>query len=121
MERTSALFNDIPGVLLPLRAAAQPLPNALLDHLLDSAPPLVAAVDELATHIYGSPDDPSQLGEARDSFARVLDSTTSAVKAFWKGKEDLRPASEKGSRAYFIEQFAQLNVAVETVQWAALT
>jgi len=121
VERTSALFNDILGALLPLRAAAQPLPNALLDHLLDSAPPLVAAVDELATHIYGSPDDPSQLGEARDSFARVLVSMTSAVKAFWKGKEDLRPASEKGSRAYFIEHFARLNVAVETVQWTALT
>jgi hypothetical protein len=121
VERTSALINDILGALLPLRAAAQPLPNALLDHLLDSAPPLVAAVDELATHIYDSPDDPSQLGEARNSFARALVSMTSAVKAFWKGKEDTRSASEKGSRAYFIEQFAQLNVAVETVQWTALT
>ena len=108
-------------MLLPLRPAVQPTLNALLDHLLDSAPPLVADVDDLATHIYGSSDDPSQLGEARDSFARVLVSMTGAVKAFWKGKEDLRPASEKGSRAYFIEQFAQLNVAVETVQWTALT
>jgi hypothetical protein len=81
----------------------------------------VAAVDDLATHIYGSPDDPSSLGEARDSFARVLVSITSAVKGFWKGKEDPRPASEKGSHAYLIEQFSQLNVAVEAVQWTALT
>ena len=105
----------------PLRAAAQPPPNALLDNLLDSAPPLVAAVDNLATHVYGSPDDPSHLGDGRDSFARALIFLTNAVKGFWRGKEDPRPASEKGSQAYFIEQFAQLNVAVEAVQWTAPT
>jgi hypothetical protein len=121
VERTSALFNDILGTLLSPRAAAQPPPNALLDRLSDSAPPLVAVVDELATHIYGSPDEPSQLGEARNSFARVLVSMISAIKGFWKGKEDPRLASEKGSRAYFIDHFAQLNVAVEAVQWTALT
>jgi hypothetical protein len=122
VRRTSALFHDIRGALLPpLRAQAQPPPNALLDDLLDSAPPVVAAVDDLATHVYGTPDDPSHLGEARDSFARALTPLISAVKSFWKGKEDPRPASEKGSRTYFIELFAQLNVAVEAVQWTILT
>ena len=122
MRRTSALFHDIRTALLPpLRAPAQPPPNALLDDLLDSAPPLVAAVDTLATNVYGTPDDPSHLSEARDSFARALTPLTSAVKSFWKGKEDPRPASEKGSRTYFVEQFAQLNVAVETVQWTICT
>lgn len=122
MRRTSALFQDILGAFLaPLRAPAQPPPNALLDDLLDSAPPLVAAVDNLATQVYGTSDDPSQLDEARDSFARALVSMTSAVKGFWKGKEDPRPANERGSRTYFIEQFTQLNIAVEAVQWTAPT
>lgn len=122
MRRTSALFHDIRAALLPpLRAPAQPPPNALLDDLLDSAPPLVAAVDNLATHVYGTPDEPSHLDEARDSFARAMTPLTSAVKSFWKGKEDPRPASEKGSRTYFTEQFTQLNVAVEAVQWTILT
>jgi hypothetical protein len=123
VRRTSALFHDIRGALLPpLRAQAQPPPNALLDDLLDSVPPLVDAVDNLATNVYGTPDDPSQLGEARDSFARALTPLTSAVKSFWKGKEDSHshPASEKGSRTYFIEQFAQLNVVAEAVQWTSL-
>ena len=122
VERTSTLFIDIRSTLLsPPRAPAQPPPNALLDDLLDSAPPLVAAVDELATRIYGTPEEPSHLDEGRDLFARALTPLSSAVKNFWKGKEDSRPASEKGSRTYFIEQFAQLNVAVETVQWTNLT
>jgi hypothetical protein len=107
--------------LPPPRAAAQPLLNALPDNLLDSVPPLVAAVDNLTAHVYGSPDDPSHLGDGRDSFARALISLTNAVKDFWRGKEDPRPASEMGSKAYFIEQFAQLNVAVEAVQWTAPT
>jgi hypothetical protein len=122
VRRTSALFQDILGAFLaPLRAPAQPPPNTLLDDLLDSAPPLVAAVDNLATQVYGSSDDPSQLDEARDSFARALVPMTSAIKGFWKGKEDPRPANERGSRTYFIEQFAQLNIAVEAVQWTAPT
>ncbi|KAI9509378.1 hypothetical protein F5148DRAFT_768271 [Russula earlei] len=122
VERTSALFHDVRGALLPpLRAPAQTPPNALLDDLLDSAPPLVAAVDNLATQIYGAPDDPSSLHESRDSFARALTSVAIAVKAFWKGKEDTRPASKKGSRAYFVEQFAQLNAAVEALQWTIIT
>jgi hypothetical protein len=81
----------------------------------------VASVDNLATHVYGSPDDPSHLGDGRNLFARTLISLTNAVKGFWGGKEDPRPASEKGSQAYLIEQFAQLNVAVEAVQWTAPT
>ena len=122
VRRTSALFRDILGAILaPLRAPAQLPPNALLDDLLDSAPPLVAAVDNLATQVYGTPDDPSQLGEACDSFARALVPVTSAVKGFWKGKEDLRPANEKGSQTYFIEQFTQLNITVEAVHWMAPT
>lgn len=122
VERTSTLFIDIRSTLLsPPRAPARPPPNALLDDLLDSAPPLVAAVDELATRIYGTPDDPSHLDEGRDSFARALTPLSSAIKNFWKGKEDSRSASEKGSRTYFIENFAQLNVAVEAVQWTNLT
>jgi hypothetical protein len=126
-QRTSALFNDIRTALLPAARApaAQalaPPPNALLDDLLDSAPPLVAAVDNLATQIYGtSSENSSPLNEARDEFARALIAVITAVKNFWKGKEDPRPASEKGSRAYFTEQFAQLNVAVESVQWAIPT
>ena len=122
VRRTSALFHDILGAFLaPLRTPAQPPTNALLDDLLDTAPPLVAAVDNLATQVYGSPDDPSQLGEARDSFARALAPVTSAVKGFWKGREDPRPANEEGSQTYFIEQFARLNIAVEAVQWTAQT
>lgn len=120
MERTSTLFNDIRSTLLS-HSTAQPPPNALLDDLLDSAPPLVAAVDELATQIYGTSDEPSSLDEARDSFARALTPLSTAVKSFWKGKVDSRPAGEKGSRAYFIEQFAKLNVAVEALQWANVT
>jgi hypothetical protein len=122
VERASTLFDNIRFTLIsPPRAPAQPPPNALLDDLLDSAPPLVAAVDELATRIYGTPDDPSYLDEGRDLFARALTPLSNAVKNFWKGKEDPRPANEKGSRTYFIEQFAQLNVAVEAVQWTNLT
>ncbi|KAN0123862.1 hypothetical protein V8E52_002352 [Russula decolorans] len=122
VERTSTLFIDIRSTLLsPPRAPAQLPPNALLDDLLDSAPPLVAAVDELATRIYGTPEEPSHLDEGRDLFARALTPLSSAVKNFWKGKEDSRPASETGSRTYFIEQFALLNVAVEAVQWTNLT
>ncbi len=64
----------------------------------------MAAVDNLATHVYGSPDDPSHLGDGRDLFARALISLTNAVKGFWRGKEGPRPASEKGSQVYFIEQ-----------------
>lgn len=121
-RHTSTLFSDIRSALLsPPRAPAQPPPNALLDDLLDSAPPLVAAVDELATQIYGTPDDPSSLDEARNSFARALTPLSSAVKNFWKGREDSRPAGEWGSRTYFIENLAQLNVAVEAVQWTNLT
>jgi hypothetical protein len=78
-------------------------------------------VDELATRIYGTPEEPSHLDEGRDLFARALTPLSSAVKNFWKGKEDSRPASETGSRTYFIEQFALLNVAVEAVQWTNLT
>ena len=81
----------------------------------------MAAVDDLATEIYGTPDNPSPLDEARDSFVRALTSVARAVKAFWNGKEDTRPASEKGSRTYFIEQFAQLNAAVDAVQWTVST
>jgi hypothetical protein len=122
VERTSTLFDDIRRTLLsPPRAPAQPPPNALLDDLLDSAPPLVAAVDEIATHIYGTPDEPSPLDEARHLFARALIPLSSAVKNFWKGREDSRPASEMGTRTYFIERFTQLNVAVEAVQWTKLT
>lgn len=120
VERTSTLFKEIRNALLS-PAPAQPAPNALLDDLLDSAPPLVAAVDELATQIYGTPDEPSSLDEARDSFARALAPLSSAVKNFWKGKEDIRPAHEKGSRKYFIKQFELLNVAVEATQWTNLT
>jgi len=116
------LFDNIRSALLsPPRAPAQPPPNALLDDLLDSAFPLVAAVDELATHVYGTPDEPSPLDEARDLFARALTPLNSAVKDFWNGKEGPRPAGEWGSRTYFIEQFAQLNVAVEAVQWSNST
>lgn len=122
MERTSKLFDNIRRALLsPPGAPAQPPPNALLDDLLDSAPPLVAAVDELAIQIYGTPDEPSSLDEARDLFARALTPLISAVKNFWKGREDSRPVSEMGSRAYFIKRFEQLNVAVEAVQWTNLT
>jgi len=118
VQRTSTLFNDIRGALLPpIRAPARPPPNILLDDLLDSAPPLVAATDDLATQIYGTPDDPSSLDDARDSFVRALSSVARAVKAFWKGREDTRPASEKGSWTYFIEQFAQLNVAMDAIRW----
>ncbi|KAI0302029.1 hypothetical protein BC826DRAFT_986712 [Russula brevipes] len=107
VRRTSALFDDIRGTLLPpLRAPTQPPPNALLDNLLDSAPPLVDAVDNLATQVYGSPDDLAHLSDARDSFARALSSLASAVKGFWKGKEGPRRAHEKGSRTYFTWRYA---------------
>jgi hypothetical protein len=123
-ERTYTLFKDIfSALLLPATPSAQlpPQPNALLDDLLDSATPLVAVMDNLATQIYGTSKNPSHLNEARDEFARALIAVITAVKSFWKGKEDTRPASERGSRAYFIEQVAQLNVAVESVQWAIAT
>jgi hypothetical protein len=123
-QRTSTLFNDIlnaPLLLTAHHSAQAPLPpNGLLDDLLDSAPPLVAAMDNLATQVYGTSENPSHLNEARDEFARALIAVITAVKSFWKGKEDPDPASEKGSRAYFTEQFVQLNVAVESVQWAAI-
>ncbi|KAI0256690.1 hypothetical protein BJV78DRAFT_1150657 [Lactifluus subvellereus] len=75
-ERTSALFNDVRTALLPIarrapaaQAPPPPPPNALLDDLLDSAPPLVAAVDNLATQIYGtSSENASHLNEARSEF-----------------------------------------------------
>ncbi|KAI0273625.1 hypothetical protein BC834DRAFT_966125 [Gloeopeniophorella convolvens] len=122
VKRASLLLDDIRISLLPpLRAPAQPPSNPVLDDLLDSALPFVAAVDGLVTRIYSSPDNPSDLEEARNEFARALAAVASAVKGFWKGKEDTRPASEKGSRAYFVEQFAQLNVATQSVQWAILT
>ncbi|KAI0306581.1 hypothetical protein B0F90DRAFT_1665833 [Multifurca ochricompacta] len=122
VQRTSALFNDICStLLLPLRSSGQASPpNVLFDDLLDSAPPLVAAVDELATQIYDTPDVPSHLDEGRDGFARALTAVISAVEAIGKGREDSRPSSEMGSKAYFIEQFTRLNVAVQSVQWAIL-
>jgi len=108
------LFNDILSIVLsPPRVPARPPPNALLDNL--------AAVNELALEIYGTPDEPSPLDEARDSFVRALTPLSSAVKNFWKGKEDSRPASETDRRTHFIEQFTQLNVALEAVQWTNLT
>jgi len=96
----------------------QSLPNTLLDDLLDSAPPFAAAVDNLADEIFNTPDNPSDLDQSRDEFARALATVASAVKASWKGKEDPKPASDKGSRAYFIDQCTQLDAAVESVQWA---
>jgi hypothetical protein len=126
-QRTSTLFDDVLSVLLvtsrPSSVQTPPPPsNALLDDLLDSAAPLVAAMDNLATQVYGTAEEnASHLSEARDEFARALIAVIAALKKFWKGKEDSRPARLKGSRAYFVEQFVQLNVAVESVQWVIPT
>lgn len=120
VHHTSALLKDVYIALLARRSSlVQYLPDTLLllDNLLDSAPPFAAAVDNLADEIFNTPDNTSDLDQSRDEFARALATVASAVKAFWKGKEDSRPASDKGSRAYFIDQFAQLNGAVESVQW----
>ena len=79
-------------------------------------------MDNLATQVYGTAEEnASHLSEARDEFARALIAVIAALKKFWKGKEDSRPARLKGSRAYFVEQFVQLNVAVESVQWVIPT
>ncbi len=118
MNHASALLKDIYNTLLPPEPSRTQSPsNTLLDDLLDSAPPFVAAVDELADEIFGTSDSPSDLEQSRNEFARALTTVASAVKAFWKGKEDSRPASEKGSRAYFVDQFNQLNVAVQSLHW----
>jgi hypothetical protein len=75
-------------------------------------------VDNPDDEIFNTPNNPSDLDQSRDEFARAVATVASAVKAFWKGKEDPRPASDKGSRAYFIDHFTHLNAAVESVQWA---
>ncbi|KAH9079403.1 hypothetical protein EDB83DRAFT_2342405 [Lactarius deliciosus] len=119
VQHASELLKNIHIALLsPTPSRAQSPPNALLDDLADSAPPFAAAVDNLADEIFDSPDDPTNSEQSRNDFARALAAVASAVKAFWKGKEDPRPVSHKGSRAYFVDQFAQLNVAVESVEWA---
>ena len=118
MRHASVLLKDVYNALLsPTSSRAQSPPNALLDDLLDSAPPFAAAVDNLSNEVFGTPDSPSDLDQSRNEFARALASVASAVKAFWKEREDPRPASDKGSRAYFVDQFTRLNVAVESVQW----
>lgn len=117
MHHASALLKDVYIALLSC-TSAQSLPNTLFDDLLDSAPPFAAAVDNLADEIFNTPDNPSDLDQSRDEFARALATVASAVKAFWKGKEDTRPTSNNSSRAYFIDQFTQLNAAVESVRWA---
>jgi hypothetical protein len=75
-------------------------------------------VDSLADEIINTLDHPSDLDQSRDEFARALATVAGAVKAFWKGKEDCSPASDKNSRPYFVDRFTQLNAAVESVQWA---
>ncbi|KAI9466204.1 hypothetical protein BJY52DRAFT_1240290 [Lactarius psammicola] len=118
VHHASALLKDVYTALLsPTPSRAQSPPNALLDDLVDSAPPFAAAVDNLADEIFDIPENPSDFEQSRNEFARALATVASAVKAFWKEKEDSRPAGHKGSRAYFVDQFAQLNVAVESVQW----
>jgi hypothetical protein len=118
VHHASALLKDVYIALLsPVSSRAQSLPNTLLDNLLDSAPPFAAAVDNLADEIFNTPDNSPELEQSRNEFARALATVAGAVKAFWKGKEDPRPASDKGSRAYFIDQFTQLNVAAKSVQW----
>ena len=120
VRHASVLLKDVYDTFLsPTPSRAQSPPNVLLDDLLDSAPPLAAAVDNLSDEIFGTPDSPSDLVQSRNEFARALVNVASAVKAFWKVKEDARPANDKGSRAYFVDQFAQLNVAVQSVQWTA--
>lgn len=122
MDHAKALLKDVYIALLsPTSSQAQSLPDALLDDLADSAPPFSAAVDNLADEVFNSPDNSSELEQSRNEFARALATVASAVKAFWKGKEDPRPASDKGSRAYFVDQFAQLNVAVESVEWTVIS
>lgn len=117
VAHASMLLQDIYNSLLsPTPSRAQPPTNALLDDLVDSAPPFAAAVDNLADEIFDAQDSPPDFEQNRNEFARALATIASATKAFWKGKEDPRPASDKGSRAYFVDQFAQLNVAVESVQ-----
>ncbi|KAH9180543.1 hypothetical protein EDB89DRAFT_1919666 [Lactarius sanguifluus] len=118
VHHASELLKDIHIALLsPTPSRAQLPPNALLDDLADSAPPFAAAVDNLSDEIFDLPDNPTDFDQSRNNFARALAAVASAVKAFWKGKEDNRPVSHKGSRAYFVDQFAQLNVAVESVEW----
>ncbi|KAI9446464.1 hypothetical protein H4582DRAFT_1905869 [Lactarius indigo] len=118
VHHASELLKDIHIALLsPTPSRAQSPPNALLDDLADSAPPFAAAVDNLADEIFDFPDDPTDFDQSRNEFARALAAVANAVKAFWKGKEDARPVSHKGSRAYFVDQFAELNVAVESVEW----
>ncbi|KAH9063444.1 hypothetical protein EDB87DRAFT_1603759 [Lactarius vividus] len=118
VHHASELLKDVHITLLsPTPSRAQSPPNALLDDLADSAPPFAAAVDNLSDEIFDFPDDPTDFDQSRNEFARALAAVASAVKAFWKGKEDARPVSHKGSRAYFVDQFAQLNVAVESVEW----
>lgn len=119
MHHASALLKDVYIALLSCTSPlAQSLPNTQLDDLLDSAPPFAAAVDNLADEIFNTPDNFSDLDQCRDEFASALATVASAVKAFWKGKEDPRPASDNGSRSYFIDQFTQLNAAVESVRWS---
>ncbi|KAF8275023.1 hypothetical protein EI94DRAFT_19499 [Lactarius quietus] len=92
----SALLKDIYIALLsPMSSQARSFPNALLDDLLESAPPFAAAVDNLADEIFNTPDKPSDLEQSRDEFTRALATVASAVKSFWKEKADSRPASEK--------------------------
>jgi hypothetical protein len=102
VHHASALLKDVKIALLSRTSRlARSLPDTLLDDLLDSAPPFAAAVDNLADEIFNSPDILSDLDQSRDKFVRALATVATAVKAFWKGKEDPRPANEKGSRGIF--------------------
>jgi hypothetical protein len=97
-QYASALLKDVYIALLSRTSSL--VPDTLLDDLLDSAPPFAAAVDR-ADEIFNTPDNLLDLDQSRDEFARALTTVASVVKAFWKGKEDCGPTSDKCSRAYF--------------------
>ncbi|KAI0062389.1 hypothetical protein BV25DRAFT_1785090, partial [Artomyces pyxidatus] len=119
VKRVAALHTQIASVLL--RPVAKqlhppnppPTPtNPLLDALLVTAPPLVAAVDELVSRIY----DASDLSGARDELLAALSGMAKAVAAFWPGMQDGEDGEGKeGSRRWFAAHFAGLEEGAKSI------
>ncbi|ETW85927.1 hypothetical protein HETIRDRAFT_100506 [Heterobasidion irregulare TC 32-1] len=134
LQRTATLHKQVGALLLispPLPILPAPPPPPALDALLAAAAALCVASDELASHIYSAPDDPSDFRAARAGFARALEAVGRVVDGFWPDEKDggsaggadgadgaqERAGAPKGSRRWFRARFAKLCEDVTSIDW----